>query len=303
MLTLSVLAFLFFGCGSGSKEPKVSNEPEAPPATQPSGPKYTLRFRPRTDRTYRYTMKIESESFGGTSDRSSTTSDMSVTVKEVNGKRKLRMETTNLKVTAEGPSKVATEKLYRDFKYVITMGTYDESCNPTGLAVSGDQSKGAQLVAAWLASGLKGLNLGFMNLILPAEPVQVGSSWQVQVDYGSMLSNRFPPGSVSVEGGQMPARYELTKVEKVGNDEVALVTQTIVGEVKLTLQKQVEPYKIGDQTIVQVKSVTQIKVDVKTGMVLAYGQETSNDTTFVNSGRESKTKQVSKTAVALVVRR
>jgi len=142
-----------------------------------------------------------------------------------------------------------------------------------------------------------------MNLILPTEPVQVGSTWQKQVDYGSMLSNLFPPGSVSVEGGQMPARYELSNVEKVGNDEVALVTQTIEGVVKLTLQKPVEPYKMGDQTIVQIKSVTQIKVDVKTGMVIAYGQETSNDTTFVNSGKESKTKQVSKTAAALVVRR
>jgi hypothetical protein len=138
---------------------------------------------------------------------------------------------------------------------------------------------------------------------MPAEAVQVGSAWQKQVDYGSMLSSLFPAGSVMIEGGLMPARYELTKVEKVGSDEVAFVTQTIEGTVKLTLAKQVEPYKLGDQTIVELKSVTQIQVDVKTGMVISYGQETSNDTTFINSGKETKTKQISKTIGALKDRR
>lgn len=208
----------------------------------------TLRIKPPVGRQYRYAMVMDNKTsgMGGTGAMSmKVTTELVYSVKARKGTNTtMETRTTSAKVTAAPGSPMAG--MAAQFEKQLRGQTMTVTLDELGKMVSAPGSSGATMAA--------GANT---SVEYPRNPVKVGTTWSAVVDMGRLLATQ----GLKVNGGKIPFRYKVAKIESVGGQTLVHLSQSAKGNFTTAATGGPGPMKIG------LDSSTAIVVEAATGML------------------------------------
>nr|MBA3725721.1 hypothetical protein [Armatimonadota bacterium] len=217
----------------------------------------TLRLKPKVGGVYRYVTTTTTTGGGqGGSQSSRQTSEQTVTVKnKVAAGYRIHTKITDVKSSGSAP-RSSDEQMKKMLKGV----TWEVDVTPTGKVSNMTTSATGQTKA--IVNAMQSMDIGFMGVVYPPGPVNIGSTWTTALDLSKMFKG-LPGGNMLkiTSGGKFPVRYKLTGV----NAGKATLAFSMAGKTTMSMNSPQAGQQVQKMTM-DMKSTGTVKVNLANGL-------------------------------------